>query len=280
MKLSSNIIKFHDELGLYKTLDVFAEAGFEGIDFNADLEEYCNDTHDEAFYKSIKEYAREKGLTIVQAHSPLASSFSDEERNKLRNQETIKSIKHSAWLGAEMIVIHPCKHIDYRDNNYDLMMEYNLNFYKKLIPYAEEYNIKIAIENIGKSITETPEGLLELVDLLDNDIFTICYDVGHANICEQDPVEMIRKLGNRIGCTHIHDNDGIHDSHTLPYYGVIDWEGVMKALAEVGYKGNLNYEAGLFVKRSPIDLRQESANYMAAIGKHLIGRYQYYKEQL
>ena len=181
MKLSSNIIKFHDELGLYKTLDIFAEAGFEGIDFNADLEEYCNDTHDEAFYKSAKEYALEKGLTIVQAHSPLASSFSDEERNKLRNQETIKSIKHSAWLGAEMIVIHPCKHIDYRDNNYDLMMEYNLNFYKKLIPYAEEYNIRIAIENIGKSITETPEGLLELVDLLDNDIFTIC---GLSNVAK------------------------------------------------------------------------------------------------
>lgn len=66
-------------------------------------------------------------------------------------------------------------------------------------------------------------------------------------------------------------------THTLPYYGTIDWESVMKAFAEIGYEGNLNYESGLFVDNVPVCMRKESAIYMAKIGKYLIERCQYYK---
>lgn len=277
MKLSGNFKIFHDRLGLKKTIDIFSEAGFEAIDFNADMEEYYTDAHDKTFYKEIKQYANDKGIVFDQAHAPFGSSFTDEERTKQRNGEIIKSMQHASWLGADMIVVHPCKHLDYKDNRYDAMMEYNLDFYRKLIPYAEDYNIKIAIENIGASITETPKGLLELMQLLDNEVFTVCYDVGHAPILGQDPVEMLKQLGNHIGCTHISDNDGIRDAHTLPYYGTIDWEQVMKAFAETGYNGNFSYEAGMFVKDVPADLLKESAKYMASVGKHLIARYRYYQ---
>ena len=44
---------------LKKTIDIFSDAGFEGIDFNADLEEYYTDVHYEAFYKNIKKYAQD-----------------------------------------------------------------------------------------------------------------------------------------------------------------------------------------------------------------------------
>lgn len=279
MKISSNIICFHDELGLTKTIDIFAEAGFEGIDFNTDLKEYYTDAHDEAFYKSVKQYANDKGIIFEQTHAPFGSSYTDEARTAQRFNDIIKGMRHSSWLGAEQVVVHPYNHLSYKDGKYDYMMESNLNFYKKLIPYAEEFQIKIAIENIVGAITETPEGLLELVNLLDNDVFTICYDVGHANLCEQDPVEMLRKLGNRIGCTHIHDNAGVRDIHYLPYYGKIDWESVMKAFAEVGYEGNLDYEAGIFVRNLPYELRKDCAKYMARVGKYLIERYDYYKAQ-
>ena len=57
-------------------------------------------------------------------------------------------------------------------------------------------------------------------------------------------------------------------------------EAVTKVFAEVGYEGNLNYEAGNFVRRAPVALRLESATYMAKIGKHLKERVQYYKDSL
>ncbi|MBQ7661577.1 MAG: sugar phosphate isomerase/epimerase [Clostridia bacterium] len=279
MKLSSNFIRFHNEFGLKKTIDIFSSAGYTAIDFNADLEEYHTDAHDENFYKEIKEYAKSKGIVFAQTHAPFPSSFSEEEKTRKRFDEIVKSMKHSSLLGAEMTVVHPCLHINCKDSgNYALMMQLNLDFFTRLLPYAKAYDIKIAIENIPGSVTETPRGITELLRALDSDVFTVCFDVGHANICGQDPAQSIREIGKNIGCTHIHDNDGVFDRHTLPYYGKIDWENVMRAFAEISYEGNLNYEAGLFVDKVPVPLRESAAEYMAAVGKYLIERFCYYQK--
>ena len=72
---------------------------------------------------------------------------------------------------------------------------------------------------------------------------------------------------------------GSADEHTLPYYGKIEWESVMKALADIGYEGNLNYEASSFIKNVPVDLRPEGLAFMAKVGHYLIGRFEYYKSQ-
>jgi sugar phosphate isomerase/epimerase len=278
MLLSSNFMKFHNELGIRKTIDIFAEAGFRGIDFNADLEEYYTDAHDEAFYKEIRRYAEERGISFLQTHAPFPSSYTDEAKTEQRFFDIVNSMRHSAWLGADMVVVHPCNHVKASEpDHHDRMLAYNLEFYRRLIPYAKELGVRIAIENIHGCITATPEGLLELLDLLESKVFTICFDVGHALIAKQNPADMIRALGARIGCTHIHDNDGVHDSHTLPYYGTIDWESVMQAFAESGYTGSLNYESGAFVKNAPIAKRAESARYMAQIGMYLIERFHHYK---
>lgn len=278
MILSTNLIKFHAELGLKKTIDVFAEAGFRGIDFNTDIEEYCTDAHSPEFYRQIKAYANDRGIGFYQSHAPFLSGFPSEEEREQHFPKVVKGLYHSSLLGTQMVTVHPCKFPDAEgkwDN--DAVLEYNLNYYKKLIPYAQEYGLQIAIENIHGYITKTPEALLQLLDALDNDVFTICYDVGHDQLVGNDLGETIRKLGHRIGCTHIHDNDGVHDLHTLPYYGVIDWDTVMKAFAESGYTGNLNYEASRFVSKVPADFLPESARYMSAVGHHLIGRFQKYQ---
>lgn len=278
MLLSTNLHKFHQELGLEKTIDIFARAGFRGIDFNTDFEQYCTDAHSPEFYRQIKAYANERGIGFYQAHAPFLSGFAEPAVRDEHLSKVIKGLYHSSLLGAQMVTVHPCKFLDAQGQwNDDAIMEYNLSYYKKLIPYAREYNVKIAIENIHGHITKTPEALLALLDALDSDVFTICYDVGHDQIAGNNPAETIRKLGTRIGCTHIHDNDGTHDLHTLPYYGVIDWENVMKAFAQSGYAGNLNYEASRFVSKLPKDFLSEGAGYMAAVGQHLIDRFHQYQ---
>ena len=283
MLLTTNVILFHNELGLSKTIDVFAEAGFEGIEFNTDLAEHYDNTHGEDFYRQIGAYAKEKGVPITQAHAPFPSSYADDEaRTAKRFDEIVIGMRNAALLGAEVIVVHPCKHIDCVEDPTQLeyMKAYNLDFYKRLSPLAKELGIKIAIENILGSVTVSPEGLLRLLNELNDESFTVCYDVGHAHLSGQGASEMLYALGGVIGCTHIHDNNGASDGHTLPYYGTIDWEAVTKAFAEVGYEGNLNYEAGIFVKRAPVALRLESATYMAKIGRYLKERVQYYKDSI
>lgn len=105
------------------------------------------------------------------------------------------------------------------------------------------------------------------------------FDAGHANVCGQDVAGMIEELEGYISCTHIHDNNGVRDLHTLPFFGNINWESVMEALANINYCGNLSFEAGAFVYNVPLDLKSESAKYMAKTGKYLIERYEHYKAQ-
>ena len=282
MLLSANMIRVHDTFGMKETFDVFAAAGIEGIDFNNDVHEYCTTEHDAEFYRELGKYAASRGVAICQAHAPFPSSYVEEDKSVKRFEEIVQGIRNAAYLGAPMIVVHPCTHLDFSvEGNPEILFDYNVNFYKKLIPVARECGIKIAIENIGRvSITSTPERLNKLFDTLCDPVFTVCFDVGHCLLQGVDPAEAIRAIGPRLvdGCTHVHDNNGDRDTHTLPYYGKVDWESVMKALADIGYAGDLNYEASAFIKDIPVALYEDGLAYMAKVGHYLIGRFEYYKE--
>jgi len=252
------------------------------MDFNNDVAEYYTQEHGEDFYLELKEYANQKGIAICQAHAPFPSSYVDQEKTDVRFVQIVQGMKNASYLGAPMIVVHPCCHLDYSvDGNAEKLFEYNLAFYRRLIPYARDFGIRIAIENIGRiSVTSTPERLSKLYDALNDPVFTVCFDVGHCLLQGVDPAESIVKLGNRLvnGCTHVHDNCADKDTHTLPFYGNVDWESVMKALADIGYKGDLNYEAAGFVKNIPTELRPDGLEYMAKVGHYLVGRFEYYKK--
>lgn len=280
MLLSANMIRFHDAFGMKQTFDIFAAAGIQGIDFNNDVGEYYTREHDKQFYTELRDYAQKAGVAICQAHAPFPSSYVEDDKNAARFDEIVQGMQNASYLGAPMIVVHPCCHLKYSvDDNAEKLFEFNLDFYKRLIPYAREFGIKIAIENIGRdSVTSTPERLNKLFDTLNDPVFTICFDVGHCLFQGVDPAEAIIKLGDRLvdGCTHVHDNFGDKDAHTLPYYGNVEWESVMKALADIGYRGDLNYEASGFIKDIPTELRPDGLAYMAKVGHYLIGRFEHH----
>ncbi len=162
MLLSANMIRLHDTYGIKNMFDILAKAGFEGIDFNNDVAEYCTTEHDAEFYRELGEYAKSRGIAICQAHAPFPSSYKDdEEKSAKRFEEIVQGIKNAAYLGAPMIVVHPCTHLDYSlEGNPEILFDYNLNFYKKLIPVARECGIKIASENIGMPVIVRLEALM------------------------------------------------------------------------------------------------------------------------
>ena len=280
MLLSANLIRIKDAFGLEKTFDVLQEVGFKAVDFSLDMAEYRTANYDKNFYLNVKKYANDRGIVVGQAHAPFPSAYPDETKTKERFNEIVKAIENASYLGAPMIVVHPCFHLEDKEELY----KYNLEFYKKLIPYAEKFGVKIAIENIVNAIdiTATPEALNKLYNELNNPVFTICFDVGHSVLFKVDPAEAIKKIGHRLvnGCTHIHDNNGVEDSHTLPYYGITEWDSVMKALAEIGYKGNCSYEASRFFKYVPEDLFYDGLIYKAKVGYYLIDKFNKYKKEL
>ncbi len=278
MKISSQTEYLEYAYGLEKTVDIFANAGYDAIDISQFDERFYTDTYSKDYFLEIKKYAEAKGLYFNQSHAPFSSSYEDKERTEKRFNEIVTAMKHASFLGVRNIVVHPCQHLKYDEpGNPEILFEYNMVFYNRLIPYCEEYGIKVALENmwqhtgmINHSTCSRPDEFIKYLDELNNPCFVACLDIGHAALVREDPDIFIKKLGaKRLKCLHVHDVDGTNDSHTLPRFGVINWQKVMTALAEIGYDGELTLEADGFIKKKPVELLPEYAALMAKTARSL-----------
>ncbi|MBQ8182337.1 MAG: sugar phosphate isomerase/epimerase [Clostridia bacterium] len=283
MKLSTTTGRFHRKFGFHKAIDILVDAGYDALDFSQFDKEIYTAEHGKEYYTEIRKYAEDKGVVFNQSHAPFGSSFEDEEKTAKRFDEIVTAIKRASYLGVKNIIVHPCQHLEYNvDGNPEKLFEYNMEFYKKLIPYCEEYDIRVALENmwqntgmINHSTCSRPEEFVKYIDALDNDCFVACLDIGHATLVREDIGDFVKMLGNkRLQCLHVHDVDGTHDSHTLPFFGVTDWEYVMKSLAEIGYTGDLTFEADYFMNEKPDILLPDCAVLMAKTGKYLVSRFE------
>lgn len=136
------------------------------------------------------------------------------------------------------------------DGRYDLKqsIEENIKYLSKFVELAVENNIKIAIENgtnMEEEVTPTIDELINIVDYYNDrynkEVLGICFDFGHANVGKLDIYKEIKKVGNRLKVTHIHDNYGT-DTHNFPFDGEIDWKKVITGLKEINYNGELTLE--------------------------------------
>lgn len=293
MKLSTDINCFYGVYSIEETIDILSDAGFEGIDFsfmdgkyyNGDISEAECKTH----YAEVKKYAENKGVCFNQAHAPCPSSTEDDAETQRRFNNIVRSIRNASYLGVKTIVVHPLQHIEYAVSGAaERTFELNMEFYNSLKPYCEEYNIRIALENLTDfrdtmaghrffhTACSTPDEFIKYLDTLSSECFVGCLDIGHALVVHQDPSDFIRRLGNkRLKTLHIHDSNGHRDSHTLPYLGGMgEWDKITTALREIGYSGDINFEAGNFLKPLPKELYPDGARMMTAVGRYLVNKIQ------
>lgn len=270
--------------GLDNTIKLLSDAGFDAYDITL-CEMYKNDEHwanvDGYREEALRLRALADGLGIVcnQAHAPFPSSVKDEEKNPEIFKKIVRSMEVASILGARIIVVHPKQHLEYAEHVKELF-EMNVEFYKSLIPYCEKFGIKIATENMwqhnknNKSIIDStcsrPGEFCDYIDAVGSEWLVGCLDIGHAALIGTDIPGFIRTMGKkRLQALHVHDVDYIVDSHTLPYTLKINYDEVATALAEIGYEGDMTFEAMKFFKNFPVEVLPEAARLMCAVGKHL-----------
>ena len=107
--------------------------------------------------------------------------------------------------------------------------------------------------------------------MLDSPYFVACLDTGHVSLSGEDMSVMIRGLGGRrLKALHVHDTDGYRDLHTLPFTSANDFGLIMKLLAEIGYEGDLTFEADRFFHGFPVEMYPDVAAFMCKTGRQLI----------
>lgn len=270
MKVSTEIGSIYRQVGEEKAIELVAKAGFDAWDFSMSayftydwnkggvLDKDCPFRSSEylPFVRRLKQVALDNGIHCNQSHAPFpthAKEISDYFK---------RSIECTAEVGGTICVIHP--------DNRRTAAE-NAEMYNGLLPFAKEYGVKIATENMWAWNTETDradfavcatvESFKEHLDLVNDDYLIACVDIGHAEIMGDtvSAYSLLKALGDKVQALHIHDNDRWHDSHQIPFSMDIDFSLVAKALREINYQGYLTLECDRYVD-SPENIEQKIKN--------------------
>ncbi|MBQ2712051.1 MAG: sugar phosphate isomerase/epimerase [Clostridia bacterium] len=256
-----------------EALRLIAKHGFDGFDYSMfDMGLMGCALSDDgwlAHVKALKALSRELFLPCLQAHAPFPVITKGLPM-------ILRAIQIAGELECPVMVVHPCNDWNAEKNAEEI--------YAKILPAAKASGVKIATENMWNWSKETgvlpaacstPEDFLAHVKAVNDPFMGACVDIGHAHMqgtgCE-GAAAMLRTLGKHVIALHVHDNDLIHDSHSIPYNANIPWEDVIAALRDIQYEGNLTLEADYFMERFPAECREATLPLYHSVGRYLIKR--------
>ena len=225
--------------------DFLADAGFDGADLSLDLLEPDGDDVLRSVLYSFGNRAAARGLCLPLCHLPFYMPNPDNKAAMARFAREISSgIRAAAMLKIPDAVIHPIvRHGSQRCR--ELWLSENITFFTPLRELAAGLGVTLCLENMaGKPYAAHPseavygsraEDLLDLSERLDT---PVCWDFGHANLTGLCQSAELEKLRGRVRVLHIHDNNGVTDSHRIPFtcfdYApagcAIDWEDAAEGL--------------------------------------------------
>jgi len=290
MRITATIGPIADMFGEDEAISLLARGNYDCIDFSMgnlvkDDSEWLQPNYRERAAR-IVELCKANNIAVGQAHAPFKFAWADNDVFKnIAIPRTIRSLEVASLVGAPIVVVHPIHHLLYKDYG-SLELKQTIEFYRLLLPYAREYGVKIALENMfqtdydgvaTRDVYADPDEFNRAFDLLDNDpAFVACVDVGHCGLggcCT--PAEMIRRIGpERVKCLHLHDNDNVRDRHTIPLLGKLDWDDICAALKEIGYSGDLCMEVlgGYYKRFKDPELMVKAIRLASDIGRYLAGK--------
>lgn len=284
MKLSMDGGALRSRFGEKKALRLIKDAGFDSVDYSFYWAEpgflMASDNY-RSYAQSLRNYLDEIGLSCNQAHAPFEMAYGHPfDTSDEGYLNVVRAIESAAILGAEQIIVHALPMPE--DTGEADFMAYNLAYYESLEPYAQKSGIKIAVENLfgydekrkcHKGVLGRPEQHLQMMDMLNPDVFTVCVDVGHASLTGYEPQNYIRYFsGKQLTALHIQDTDYLFDRHVLPFTGEFDWTAICEALNEIGYQGDLTFEVFSFINKFPDELIPDVLSFCATVGRFLIGK--------
>lgn len=125
-------------------------------------------------------------------------------------------------LKADRIVFHSC----YLDDVYfkDAYVNNSIKFWNEFFQDKDD-DIKVHIENV---YDKESSHLIDIIDKVNHKNFSLCLDIGHVNCYgEEDLKSWIVKLGKRIGHVHLHNNNGLKDTHSGLQSGIIHIKNIL-----------------------------------------------------
>jgi len=270
-------LEFLPELGICQC----AEAGFTRMEYNfqtgpAAAKPLAGDDWRQAV-QNIKEVLNKNNMTVPYTHDYWFLMANAKGPADLAQKEEMvrRSVEATAILGCRNMVVHTQSVYDAEGYNIQKTEEYNKAFFSQMGDLAAKENMQLWVENvfpIPGCIDHAcyPEEMALLMQELNDPMFGICWDFGHANMAKLDHEQALEIIAPWLRLLHVNDNKAKTDEHTLPGYGTVPWEKIMQKLKAVGYRGDLNLSVRTFAQTSLPHQRVEALQLLRHIGQDLI----------
>lgn len=170
---------------------------------------------------------------------------------------TKQAVEFGARLGCSHVVVHPGFRMAPVFSR-ELALERARTALAELADLAGERGVRLAIENVGyngASLFTQQEFATLLEGVGDSAWYLI--DTGHAILNGWDIPALVRQLAPRLCGMHLHDNDGVSDSHRPIGRGVIDWGPVIREMGKLPETFSAIFEYNFGVP--PAELEQGKA---------------------
>ena len=200
------------------------------------------DYQNKAQIAELGHWFKDSPMQLHSLHSPM---YNDDCWGKSGPQavititETVKSkrvamvdeIKRALEVAEVIPFRYLIQHIGVGAEAYDeFKTEAAFTSLEELHVFARQRGVQILLENIPNQLSSA-ERLVQFLEMTHLDL-QFCLDTGHAHMNEgvENAFQIMR---DRIRSTHVHDNDGVNDTHFFPYLregGSINWRRVMHLL--------------------------------------------------
>ncbi len=285
MRISFNqdYIRFRPNAPLRNTEETFLllkKGGFDTVDYamfgydptsNLSLRQ---DYLDQA--KNLREFCDGQNMVINQTHLPFyeARPMPDGYVDIL-----LRGVQTSSVLGAKCVVVHADTYYlkEGEKWNENVVLNEIYDVFAPVVELAEKLGVKIAMETLFEHFGSDErrmrycskiEELDAIVGKFNCDTVGVCWDFGHTKMAYgNDQFKMIKQLKSKIIATHIHDNAGIYDQHSIPFTSQTNWAEGMQTLAQMGYEGDLTFEIAFGA--IPDDLIVDYIKYVRKTGDYL-----------
>ena len=219
ISVNANYLIWTRERGPRRTHDerikLCADAGFHILDYSFDM---WKDGW-EAEADEIMSAAAKHGAVIEQSHAPY-NFYSKHPRNVFE-RALDRSVEAAVRMGVRNLVFHADEYHPEPDAPYDANAALT-QIYDILAPHVEKAiagGVRVALETVFEDHHGVPrdqrshfcgdiEELVAIIDKFNDPMVGCCWDFGHAKLAvgNDKHADAIRHVGNRIICTHVHDN--------------------------------------------------------------------------
>ncbi len=209
-------------------LEQVADAGFTHIDIRpgwlqtADLQ------------RRVKDLGLAVSCIAASADMPEGVSLAGDNPQPARDH-VCRAFEHGARLGATTAYLVP------QGDDPDQFAE----SLSALADRAQDAGIRLAVEHFPGTFLPTVAFTLNYLEQIGHPNLFLLFDIGHAQMANEDPADMIALAGDRLGYVHLDDNDGEEDLHLGLCDGVLTREvlqSTFDALVSVNYDGNMSLE--------------------------------------